>query len=154
MDIFPLNAYVLNIRRQLRSSTRTVTRNNFLFPELDLISANILYLLLLQAFGMNSQSHTPLKSSESLYVNSIHKSRHLFKLNFNPKSSSAPLSDDIHYTLFFYTGISTLKDTPANASVYLAPLLRYAAEHIPRSKHKETPLYVMATAGLRMLSKG
>ncbi|KAL4612881.1 ectonucleoside triphosphate diphosphohydrolase 7 [Arapaima gigas] len=48
-------------------------------------------------------------------------------------------------------GISTLALTPDKASDYLQPLLSYAATHIPREKHKETPLYILCTAGMRLL---
>ncbi len=50
-----------------------------------------------------------------------------------------------------FTGLSSYADTPGTASTYLLPLLNFAAKHIPEEKHKETPLYIMATAGLRML---
>lgn len=50
-------------------------------------------------------------------------------------------------------GISVYADTPSEASEYLRPLLHYAARHVPQEKHKETPLYIMATAGLRLLDK-
>ncbi|XP_029917067.1 ectonucleoside triphosphate diphosphohydrolase 7-like [Myripristis murdjan] len=48
-------------------------------------------------------------------------------------------------------GISTLAQTPARASDYLQPLLSFAAAHVPRAKHKETPLYILCTAGMRLL---
>ena len=50
-----------------------------------------------------------------------------------------------------FSGISTYAENPSGASTYLKPLLDYAVHHIPEEKHKETPLYIMATAGLRML---
>ncbi|XP_046851292.1 ectonucleoside triphosphate diphosphohydrolase 4-like [Xenia sp. Carnegie-2017] len=50
-------------------------------------------------------------------------------------------------------GLSTYEDKPENSSSYIAPLLRHAANHIPKSKHSETPLYILATAGMRLLSK-
>lgn len=49
-------------------------------------------------------------------------------------------------------GISTLAGTPATASDYLHPLLSFAAAHVPRLKHKETPLYILCTAGMRLLA--
>ncbi|XP_068451758.1 ectonucleoside triphosphate diphosphohydrolase 7-like [Clinocottus analis] len=49
-------------------------------------------------------------------------------------------------------GISTLANSPTQASDYLHPLLRFAAAHVPRSKHKETPLYILCTAGMRLLT--
>uniref|UniRef100_A0A3P9LH66 nucleoside-triphosphate phosphatase n=1 Tax=Oryzias latipes TaxID=8090 RepID=A0A3P9LH66_ORYLA len=48
-------------------------------------------------------------------------------------------------------GISTLATRPTQASVYLQPLLSFAAAHVPQSKHKETPLYILCTAGMRLL---
>ncbi|XP_036389097.1 ectonucleoside triphosphate diphosphohydrolase 7-like [Megalops cyprinoides] len=48
-------------------------------------------------------------------------------------------------------GISTLALTPDRASDYLQPLLSFAAAHIPKRKHKETPLYILCTAGMRLL---
>lgn len=48
-------------------------------------------------------------------------------------------------------GISTLANTPALASDYLHPLLSFAAAHVPKSQHKETPLYILCTAGMRLL---
>ncbi|KAL6111159.1 ectonucleoside triphosphate diphosphohydrolase 7-like isoform X1 [Pungitius pungitius] len=48
-------------------------------------------------------------------------------------------------------GISTLATAPTQASDYLHPLLHFAATHVPRSKHKETPLYILCTAGMRLL---
>lgn len=49
-------------------------------------------------------------------------------------------------------GISTLAKTPTAASDYLQPLLSFAAAHVPKNKHKETPLYILCTAGMRLLS--
>ena len=36
---------------------------------------------------------------------------------------------------------------------YIRPLLEFASTHIPEQYHKETPLYILATAGMRLLSK-
>uniref|UniRef100_A0AAY4AT28 nucleoside-triphosphate phosphatase n=1 Tax=Denticeps clupeoides TaxID=299321 RepID=A0AAY4AT28_9TELE len=48
-------------------------------------------------------------------------------------------------------GISELATTPEKASDYIYPLLSFAAQHIPKSKHQETPLYILCTAGMRVL---
>ncbi|TKC49123.1 hypothetical protein EI555_021597, partial [Monodon monoceros] len=50
-------------------------------------------------------------------------------------------------------GISAMADTPEHASDYLRPLLSFAAAHVPVRKHKETPLYILCTAGMRLLSE-
>ncbi|UJR23698.1 hypothetical protein I4U23_026680 [Adineta vaga] len=49
-------------------------------------------------------------------------------------------------------GLSSMADTPMNATEYLKSLLDFAAEIIPLTKHADTPLYILATAGLRFLS--
>lgn len=51
----------------------------------------------------------------------------------------------------YFAGISTVSQTPEKASDYIHPLLSYAASYIPKTKHKETPLYVLCTAGMRVL---
>ncbi|KAM8841822.1 ectonucleoside triphosphate diphosphohydrolase 7-like isoform 1-T1 [Synchiropus picturatus] len=48
-------------------------------------------------------------------------------------------------------GISTRAQAPDSASDYLQPLLSFAAAHVPQQKHKETPLYILCTAGMRLL---
>ncbi|NWV76718.1 ENTP4 diphosphohydrolase, partial [Dasyornis broadbenti] len=48
-------------------------------------------------------------------------------------------------------GISEFARSPEKVSDYISPLLSFAAEHVPRSKHKETPLYILCTAGMRIL---
>ncbi|AWP06865.1 putative ectonucleoside triphosphate diphosphohydrolase 4 [Scophthalmus maximus] len=48
-------------------------------------------------------------------------------------------------------GISELAKTPEKASNYIYPLLSFAAQHVPKNKHKETPLYILCTAGMRIL---
>ncbi|XP_043912658.1 ectonucleoside triphosphate diphosphohydrolase 7 isoform X2 [Protopterus annectens] len=48
-------------------------------------------------------------------------------------------------------GISTMAQTPEKVSDYIRPLLKFAAHHVPVRKHKETPLYIFCTAGMRLL---
>uniref|UniRef100_A0A8C7UMP3 nucleoside-triphosphate phosphatase n=1 Tax=Oncorhynchus mykiss TaxID=8022 RepID=A0A8C7UMP3_ONCMY len=48
-------------------------------------------------------------------------------------------------------GISALAKTPEKASDYIHPLLSFAARNIPKHKHQETPLYILCTAGMRVL---
>ncbi|XDA71998.1 hypothetical protein R6Z07F_002287 [Ovis aries] len=48
-------------------------------------------------------------------------------------------------------GISEFATSPEKVSDYISPLLNFAAEHVPRAKHKETPLYILCTAGMRIL---
>jgi len=48
-------------------------------------------------------------------------------------------------------GLSSYVDNPSDASEHVVKLLQYAAVHVPKERHKETPVYIMATAGLRLL---
>ncbi len=52
----------------------------------------------------------------------------------------------------FLAGISSFADNPDDIPTYLAPLLKHAQTHIPPSLHHETPLFLLATAGMRLLS--
>lgn len=48
-------------------------------------------------------------------------------------------------------GLSAFADDAAGAAASLQPLLQFAAQHIPASQLPQTPVYLMATAGLRLL---
>jgi Golgi apyrase len=47
-------------------------------------------------------------------------------------------------------GISTI--SPEDIPTYLSPLLSHALQQIPPSQHSSTPIYLLATAGMRLLS--
>ncbi|CAG0883208.1 unnamed protein product, partial [Darwinula stevensoni] len=48
-------------------------------------------------------------------------------------------------------GLSTYGSDPSKAMDYISPLLNFAMENIPKEKHLETSLYILATAGMRLL---
>lgn len=50
-------------------------------------------------------------------------------------------------------GITSTVNHPSKTAEYLQPLVDYASNAIPESKHHQTPLYVLATAGVRQLSE-
>lgn len=49
-------------------------------------------------------------------------------------------------------GLSTFADNPEGVSEYLAPLLKHARSQIPPSFESETPIFLLATAGMRLLT--
>src|SRR5882672_7042780 len=57
-----------------------------------------------------------------------------------------------HLTLWSVAGISSFAEHLDGIPAYLAPLLNHAQTHIPPSLHRETPLFLLATAGMRLLS--
>lgn len=52
----------------------------------------------------------------------------------------------------FDAGISSFAEHPEDIPAYLAPLLNHARDHIPPSIHEESPLFLLATAGMRLLT--
>ena len=58
------------------------------------------------------------------------------------------LSDDCYE---YCAGLSSFVNNPSEASEHLVVLLQYAAALVPKDKHGQTPVYIMATAGLRLL---
>jgi Golgi nucleoside diphosphatase len=55
------------------------------------------------------------------------------------------------FNLILSTGISTYANDPESVASHLQPLLSHARQHIPPSLEKETPLFLLATAGMRLL---
>ncbi|KAH7929655.1 hypothetical protein BV22DRAFT_1002257 [Leucogyrophana mollusca] len=49
-------------------------------------------------------------------------------------------------------GLSSFADNPEGVAEYLAPLLEHARTQIPPSMEAETPLFLLATAGMRLLT--
>ncbi|KAI4524481.1 nucleoside phosphatase GDA1/CD39, partial [Schizophyllum commune] len=49
-------------------------------------------------------------------------------------------------------GLSSFADNVKGIPAYLRPLLDHARNHIPPSLHHETPLFLLATAGMRLLT--
>ncbi|KAH9917458.1 nucleoside phosphatase family-domain-containing protein [Fomitopsis serialis] len=49
-------------------------------------------------------------------------------------------------------GISSFGDDPAGVAEYLEPLLGHARNHVPPSLQPSTPIFLLATAGMRLLA--
>ncbi|RDB22159.1 Golgi apyrase [Hypsizygus marmoreus] len=83
----------------------------------------------------------------------------------DPRSITVEKSSDLAYTLpkvekgtqhgewvsKVEPGISSFASNPEGVGSYLRPFLSHAREHIPPSLEKETPLFLLATAGMRLL---
>lgn len=50
-------------------------------------------------------------------------------------------------------GLSSFKNNPDAASDYMKPIMDFISSNVPREAHSTTPIYFMATAGLRLLSE-
>ena len=66
---------------------------------------------------------------------------------------SRDLPKTIRFTILFHLsqGISTFDVNTTYSAEYLKPVLDYAANIVPKDKHRETPLYILATAGMRLI---
>ena len=51
----------------------------------------------------------------------------------------------------YILGLSSFDENPTKAFEYIKPLLQFAADWIPNEHHSETPLYILATAGMRLI---
>ncbi|KAI1813137.1 nucleoside phosphatase family-domain-containing protein [Poronia punctata] len=59
-----------------------------------------------------------------------------------------------HYTKKIHPGISTFGDHPEDVGPdHLEDLIKKAKKKIPSERHTDTPIYLMATAGMRLLPK-
>ncbi|KAK6024211.1 GDA1/CD39 family protein, partial [Ostertagia ostertagi] len=65
----------------------------------------------------------------------------------------APALDHLnnHVVMKVYPGLSTFQDRPDKAAEYIKPLLDYAAQFIPHEKLPYTPVFLLATAGMRLV---
>lgn len=50
-------------------------------------------------------------------------------------------------------GLASVRDNPSAASDYIKPLMDYVSANIPADEQAKTPVYIMATAGLRQITK-
>ena len=58
--------------------------------------------------------------------------------------------EEIH--TFHSLGLSSFAENPEGVPAYLAPLLEHARTQVPPSLQAETPIFLLATAGMRLLT--
>lgn len=63
------------------------------------------------------------------------------------------MTPNIFYGIIFHiTGLSALASDPTAVGAYLKPLISHAMDEIPPSLHSSTPIFILATAGMRLLT--
>lgn len=75
---------------------------------------------------------------------------HVFHYSADARSSYAVLKLP-EPKLKIEPGLSSFADNAAGAGASLHPLLAFAEQHVPASQQATTPVYLMATAGLRLV---
>lgn len=76
---------------------------------------------------------------------------HVFRYTVSTHSSALPRVFPASPSLKIRPGLSFYATSPESAGASLAPLLEFARIHIPTDIRSQTPLYLMATAGLRLV---
>ncbi|PVU96692.1 hypothetical protein BB561_001019 [Smittium simulii] len=73
-------------------------------------------------------------------------------LNKLPEINLGVNQDKTTFSHRISPGISTYGDKISSLNLeHLTPMLEFALKTIPKHKHKQTPIYLMATAGMRLL---
>lgn len=75
---------------------------------------------------------------------------HVFKYSADARSSYAVLKLP-EPKLKVEPGLSSYVSNAAGAGASLRPLLKFAEQHVPAQQRASTPVYLMATAGLRLV---
>ncbi|KAI2811846.1 Ectonucleoside triphosphate diphosphohydrolase 4 [Blomia tropicalis] len=140
--IILLFCYLKSIQNNLSVEQNwSLTNENSFDDSLHRIRTNLQYAVIIDAGSSGSRVY--------IYVWPPHSgdTRQLLKIRLLHDQ----LGKDVYHSIT--PGLSSCANRPENASDYISPLLRFASENIPKAKHKETPLYILATAGMRLLEK-
>eukprot|EP00775_Hariotina_reticulata_P010825 gene10826-10982_t len=81
----------------------------------------------------------------------VHVYRYYTSSSNNSPWAAVELPEAVHKTT---PGLSSYAFEPKTAANSLQPLLKFAKEKVPEDQWSRTPIQLMATAGLRMLSNG
>lgn len=136
-----LVCYIKSVHHTLSPEQNWSISGNHFDDNLDKIRLDLQYAVIVDAGSSGSRVY--------IYVWPPHSgdTRQLLKIRLLHDNGGK----DVFHSIT--PGLSSCSSHPENASDYIIPLLKFAAENIPKTKHKETPLYILATAGMRLLSK-
>ncbi|WIA14677.1 hypothetical protein OEZ85_003176 [Tetradesmus obliquus] len=115
---------------------------------------NLLLLVLLCYAGVNHAASVSWNYAVIIDAGSTGSRVHVFRYYTASTTSPLPtveLPAAVHKTS---PGLSAYAFDPKTAARSLLPLLKYAREQVPADQVPSTPVQLMATAGLRMLSNG
>ncbi|XP_004613429.2 ectonucleoside triphosphate diphosphohydrolase 2 isoform X1 [Sorex araneus] len=121
-----------------------------LLPPLLLAAAGLAGLLLLSVPTRDVREPLALKYGIVLDAGSSHTSMFIYKWPADKENDTGIVSQlsscDVHGG-----GISSYADRPAGAGQSLVECLDRALQEVPQERHSGTPLYLGATAGMRLL---
>lgn len=86
---------------------------------------------------------------------SLHSLQEPHRVMFHPLSLQSFVWGFLLIIFFsiYFSGLSSFRRSPEKAFTSLVPLLKLAASHIPVDLHPVTNIYVLATAGMRLLKR-
>ncbi|XP_047556583.1 ectonucleoside triphosphate diphosphohydrolase 2 isoform X4 [Lutra lutra] len=122
-----------------------------LLPPLLLAAAGLAGLLLLCVPTRDVREPPALKYGIVLDAGSSHTSMFIYKWPADKENDTGIVgqhsSCDVHGG-----GISSYADNPSRAGRSLVECLDQALQQVPKERHRDTPLYLGATAGMRLLN--
>ena len=102
-------------------------------------SQNLHFAIVVDAGSSGSRAYLYKWPDHSNDLNELLKISPLTEINGEPMVKSVS------------PGLSSFSENPQNAFEYMRPLIQYAADRIPPKNHQETPLFILATAGMRLI---
>lgn len=142
-----LRGHCLRIRHRLRSAASGGVNGSA-----GMYSVALLLLLALWALYARTAAYAAApRHLVVLDAGSTGTRAHVFTYAATTRSSSYAAMQLPEPKLKTSPGLSSFAREPAGAVASLAPLLQFAASHVPPHLRSSTPVLLMATAGLRLL---
>ncbi|KAF6124122.1 ectonucleoside triphosphate diphosphohydrolase 2 [Phyllostomus discolor] len=122
----------------------------WLLPPLLLAAAGVCGILLLCVGTQDVREPPALKYGIVLDAGSSHTAMFIYKWPADKENGTGIVHQ--HTSCEVNDGISSYADNPAGAGQSLVKCLEQAAQEVPEERHAGTPLYLGATAGMRLLN--